>query len=410
MQQIEIEINLSEWQREVFRRRNDYRFTVISAGRQSGKTFLCVTLNILYLIQNPNKTCWWVAPTFTPAKIAFRRMLTAINLYKIGHSVNKSELRIVLANGCAVEFKSAEREEGLRAESVNFMVVDEMGLIKRDAWQYAMRGTITATEAPVIFIGTPKGKNLFYELFLQGQDRTEKDSISYQFSSRMSPFFSEAEWRRVQNLPERIFRQEYLAEFLDDGGEVFRNIRNCIKGKLEEPHPGRAYYAGIDLAKSVDYTVIIILNAQGHVCAFERFNEIAWSVQKRRIIDICTRYGAIALIDSTGIGDPILDDLQRSSVKISGFNFTNTSKRHLIETLSMSIEREDISYPEIPELINELNIFTFEQTQSGLIRYSAPSGLHDDIVIALALANKLYVESSGRGMIEAYDRENYYEN
>jgi len=379
------DIILTKWQFEVYEAFDTYRFVVVSAGRQSGKTFLGVFLLALRARQTKSIN-WWVSPTYQNSKIAFRRILELLQDMGAIFKTNRSELRIEFTNGSSIDFKSADREEGLRGETVDFMVIDEMGMIKRDAYQYALRGTITATRAPVLFIGTPKGKNLFYELYCKGQDSEEKDYVSFQFSSNESRYFSNEEWQEVQKLPQKIFEQEYKAKFIDDGGEVFRNVRECIKGDFDEKRLSKkTYFAGVDLAKSTDYTVICIVDQDGHVCAWDRFNDISWTIQKERIINLCTRFDAYILIDSTGLGDPILDDLSLH-VRVEGYKFTNISKRQLIENLAIAVERQEVSFPEIPELLNELSVFTFDQTPGGLIRYSAPEGLHDDCVIALALA------------------------
>ena len=392
-------ISFLKWQLEVWRALSKFRFVVVSAGRQCGKTYLGIAVIFLKACQQNKSISWWVAPTYQNSKMAFRRFSDLLNQHEMKYKTNRADLFIELENGSLIFFKSSEREEGIRGETIDgIMVIDETGLTRRDSWMYALRGTITATEAPVLFIGTPKGKNLFYELYLKGQDPGENNYKSFQFESRVSKYFSKDEWEDVKKLPERIFRQEYKAEFIDDGGEVFRNISACIKGNLDTPRKNKSYYAGVDLAKSHDYTVICILNQDGHMVAFDRFNDISWTVQKKRIIDLCSQYDAYTLIDSTGLGDPILDDLL-NHMRVEGFKFTNISKRQIIENLSMSIEREEISFPDIPELINELNIFTFDQTPSGLIRYSAPEGLHDDIVISLALANWAY--SGSRGGIDS---------
>lgn len=399
---MDIQIDLSSWQHFALQLILRLRFTVISAGRQSGKTTLLVFVIVYMALKKANSINWWVAPTYAPTKIAFRRTVKFLVKNKIPHTVNRSELRIELQNGSTIEFKSGDREEGLRGESVNFLVIDEMGLLKRMAWEEALRGTITATEAKCVFIGTPKGKNLFYELFAKGQDVQEKEWTSIQVSSKESPYFSDSEWEEVKKMPARIFDQEYWAHFIEDGGEVFRRITDCVQGSLQDYNSRKQYFAGVDLAKHSDYTVICILDNNGHLVYFDRFNDITWTIQKARIIDACTKYHAYTLIDSTGIGDPILDDLSMH-MQCEGYRFDNTSKRHLIETLSMSIERVDITFPEIPELINELNIFTFDQSQSGLIRYNAPDGLHDDIVISLSLANFIYKRQSGHSVDDFTD-------
>ena len=396
--EIEVDIDIDKmfigWQREVYEAYKSHRYTVISAGRQSGKTVFCIILQVLHALDRSDSTVWWVAPIYDQARVAFRRAKQFLVNNSIEFDDNKSELKIEFKNGSAIFYKSADKEDSLRGETIDLLVIDEMPLIKRDAWLYALRGTITVTNAKVIFIGTPKGKNIFYELYLKGQDPQEVEYVSYQFESRASPLFTEKEWAEVQKLPQRVFDQEYRAHFIDDGGEVFRNVRACIRGQLKKHIPQKVYYAGVDLAKSHDYTVICVLDQDGDLVAFDRFNDIAWTVQKPRIIDLCTAYNAYTLIDSTGLGDPIYDDLSMH-MRIEGFKFTNISKRQIIEALSIAIEREEVHFPDIPELINELNIYTFEQSPTGLIRYGAPEGLHDDIVTALALAWRAYVGAHG---------------
>ncbi len=402
MNDVNVEISLMSWQDEVYEAINNTRFVVVSAGRQSGKTYLGVALLFLTAFHDKQGSIsWWVAPTYQNSKMAFRRLLDLLNTFGITeYKTNRADLLVEFDNGSMVFFKSSDREEGLRGETIDgIMIIDEMGLVKRDSWQYALRGTITATGAHVLFIGTPKGKNLFYELYLKGQDPKELLYESFQLESIASKYFSKDEWDEVSKLPARIFEQEYKAKFIDDGGEVFRNVKACVKGELDQPRHNKTYYAGVDLAKSHDYTVICILNQDGHLVAYDRFNDISWTVQKKRIIDLVSSYDAYMLIDSTGLGDPILDDLS-GHVRSEGFKFSNTSKRQIIESLAIAIEREDISFPDIDELINELSTFTFDQTPGGLIRYNAPEGLHDDIVIALALAQ--WAWGGSRGSVDSF--------
>lgn len=392
-------IELEEWQCSVYDAFEKYRFVIVAAGRQSGKTFLGVLLHFVKATSSKS-ICWWVSPIYLNAKIAFRRFVDLLDSLGISDiHVNKSELRVEFSNGSSVEFKSSDREEGLRGETVNFMVIDEMGLIKRDAWEYALRGTITATEAQVLFIGTPKGKNLFHELYVLGQNKDQSQYISFQFPSNASKYFKD--WENVNGLPQRIFEQEYEAKFIDDGGEVFRGIRECIGGSFEPKKSSyKSYYAGVDLAKSHDYTVVYILDNHGHMVFADRFNDIAWTVQKQRIINACKHYDAYVLLDSTGLGDPILDDLS-PHIRVDGYKFTNVSKRQLIEFLAITMERREITFPEIPELINELSTYTFDQTEGGVIRYNAPEGLFDDCVISLALAT--WACKRGRGNVDMFE-------
>jgi phage FluMu gp28-like protein len=154
----------------------------------------------------------------------------------------------------------------------------------------------------------------------------------------------------------------------------------------QEPIPGQAYFAGLDLARLTDFTVLTILDGEGRQVFKDRFNLLDWAVQKQRIIGTVNRYGARVLLDSTGIGDPIYDDLQRAGLSVQGYKFTADSKKKLIESLMLAFEQGSIRILDDPDQRNELDIFEYTIGSSGTVHYSAPEGYHDDCVIALALA------------------------
>jgi len=157
-------------------------------------------------------------------------------------------------------------------------------------------------------------------------------------------------------------------------------IDACIKPISKEPAVGY----GIDLAKSYDWTVITGLDKNGDVCFFERFQK-DWKQTKERIIEIVGRKKA--LIDSTGVGDPIVEDVCRSCPNASGYNFSSKSKQQLMEWLAAVIQRQEISVLE-GVMFFELESFEFVHTRTGT-KYSAPEGMHDDAVCSLALAAKV---------------------
>jgi hypothetical protein len=138
---------------------------------------------------------------------------------------------------------------------------------------------------------------------------------------------------------------------------------------------------GVDLAKSYDWTWVIGMNAQGGVCFSERWQS-DWRQTTERIAGIMKN--TPAYIDSTGVGDPIVEDLQRRCPLIEGYKFTSQSKQQLMEGLATSFQKREISFGD-EVLKNELETFQFEYTKSG-VRYTAPEGLHDDGVCSLALA------------------------
>jgi hypothetical protein len=356
---------------------------------------------------NRNSLNWWVAPTYDQAKNAYqliKRLLPQDTFHE-----HKAELKLTLLEPdgtphSEIVFKSADNEESLRGFGVNFVVIDEAAYMSFAAFVSVMT-TLTQTRGRAIIISTPKGRAWFYDVYEKGRktndDGTPRfskdlpDPHSEWFSiclpTASNPYVSpEAIEEARKNLPEDVFRQEYEALFLLESAGVFKNIRGCIRGVLEKPQPGRRYVMGVDLARLRDYSVLIIMDrARKHVVYFERFNKIRWEVQYFRIIQAAKLYNnARVSIDSTGIGDPIVSALEGAGLSLEPYKIGgSTAKQQLIEKLRINIEQERISYPALFDLISELESYEYKMSENNVVRYSAPSGKHDDCVIALALAN-----------------------
>ncbi|MHB1001269.1 MAG: phage terminase large subunit family protein [Armatimonadota bacterium] len=191
-------------------------------------------------------------------------------------------------------------------------------------------------------------------------------------------------------LPENVFKELYLAEPSDDGLSPFgyQAIDDCIMPSLSTAPP---VCYGVDLAKSVDWTVIIGLDKDGAVCRFERW-QADWPVTQERLKAIIG--DTPALIDSTGVGDPVVDDLKRTLRKVEGFKFTSQSKQMLMEGLAVAIQSQTVRYVD-HHIAQELRTYEYTYTRTG-VRYEAPSGLHDDCVCALALAVQMKHNASKR--------------
>jgi hypothetical protein len=370
------------------------RFRIVVAGRRFGKSMLasreCMARMII-----PNQLVWIVAPTYELTRKVFREVYWGFHKH-IPHWIKKSsdsELKIELVNGSLVQCKSADNPVSLIGEGVNLLIMDEASRISENVWTEALRPTLTDTEGDALLISTPKGINWFHTMYIRGQSKEEFDYDSWLVPSSANPYLNPVEIAEAKRtLPEMVFKQEYLAEFQTGAGAVFRNIKNCIKGKLEHPHPAAKYIIGVDLGRLVDFTVIVVLKHEEghyHLCFMDRFNKINWGLQKTRIKSIVKRYNdSVCVIDSTGVGDAVFDDISRDNINAVGFKIkSNLVKNMLIEKLAIAIENEEISFPNIPELINELEVFSYTYSnRTGTTRYNAPSGLHDDCVIALALA------------------------
>jgi hypothetical protein len=359
------------------------RFIVIMCGRRFGKSELSQILIIKEALKGGNVA--YITPTYGLAQVFFER-LTKVLPFKS----NISKLKIYCPNEGSIEFFTGERLDNLRGRKFHLVIVDEAAFIPdlEDGWNNSIRPTLTDYEGKAVFLSTPRGKNFFYSLFMK---QGENDWQSFKFSTYDNPHINprEIDEARIQ-LPEVVFEQEYMANPSENSANPFGNafIKRCVKPISAQP----IVCYGIDLAKSVDYTVIIGLDKDGNVAYFDRF-QMDWHNTKETIKRLPP---APIVVDSTGVGDPILEDLLREGVNIEGLKFTSQSKQQLMEGLASAIQQGRIGFPE-GVIVDELDVFEYQFTAHG-VRYSAPSGFHDDTVVALALAwqNHNIKRGSGR--------------
>jgi hypothetical protein len=300
--------------------------------------------------------------------------------------------RWIEAFGVRFWFKSADKPDSLYGEDVYDAVGDEVTRWKEEAWN-ALYTTLTATKGHAKLIGNVKGRRNFAYRLARKAESGASDWGHHKLTAHDAIDGGVIDAGIVEqarrDLPENVFRELYLAEPSDDEGNPFGvpHIRECI-APLSDAKP---VAWGWDLAKSVDWTVGVGLDADGAVCRLLRFQN-PWSETTTRIIDATG--SAPALVDSTGVGDPVVEALQKGRKNFSGFKFTSTSKQQLMEGLALAIQQREIAFPE-GFIVNELEAFEYEYTRTG-VRYSAPEGIHDDCVCALALARMCFVENSRR--------------
>jgi len=360
----------------------DKRFIVVMCGRRFGKSELSQILAISESIKGGQVA--YITPTYKLAKAFFERLTAALPFKN-----NISNLKIYCPNNGSIEFYTGERLDNLRGRKFHLVIIDEAAFIPdlESGWQNSIRPTLTDYEGKAVFLSTPRGKNFFYSMFMK---QGENDWQSFKFTTYDNPYINtrEIEDAKLQ-LPEVVFEQEYLANPSENSANPFGNayIKNCIR-----PVSSQQIVAyGIDLAKSVDFTVIIGLDNGGNVAYFDRF-QMDWHNTKETIRRLPV---APILADSTGVGDPILEDLKREGINIEGLKFTSQSKQQLMEGLAQAIQQNKIGYP-AGVIVDELDIFEYQFTANG-VRYSAPSGFHDDCVMALALAWQNFNLKMGSG-------------
>lgn len=360
------------------------RFNVLDCGRRWGKSSLAV--NLLCESALDGHPVAYFAPFYKLLEGTYKELYSVLNTVTSKKHENQF---IELVTGGSIEFWSLENHLAGRSRKYKVAIIDEAAFNRNlwQSWTEAIRPTLTDLKGSAWFMSTPKGKNDFYKLWMRGQTG-EPDWMSWQMPTITNPYIDASEIEAARrDLPELAFKQEYLAEFNDNVANPFGldYIRICTGQMSNEP----AVCFGIDLAKSFDWTVIIGLDKFGTVCHFDRFQR-PWNETK----EIIRRLPRAAIkIDSTGVGDPITEDIQRERSDVHAFKYTSVSKQQLMEGLAAAIHQRRVIFPE-GVIKAELESFEYQMTGTG-VKYTAPPGLHDDCVNALALAWSMYVQDSG---------------
>jgi hypothetical protein len=347
------------------------RFVVVMCGRRFGKSELSQIKIIKSAVFGQHIA--YVTPTYKLAKVFFTKLASALP-----YPNNQSDLKIDFPNGGSVEFFTGERLDNLRGRKFHGIIIDEASYIPdlEKGWLNSIRPTLTDYKGWALFLSTPRGKNYFYSLYCKGG---EPDWASFKFSTYDNPYIDKSEIDDARRqLPEVVFEQEYMANPMENAANPFgtEHIRKCIKPLSTKD----IVCFGIDLAKSYDWSVIIGLDSEGNTAYFDRFQN-DWHTTKQKILALPRRP---VLIDSTGVGDPIFEDLLREGMQIQGLKFTSNSKQQLMTGLQTAIQQGRIGYPE-GIITQELEVFEYQYSSNG-VKYSAPSGFHDDCVVSLALA------------------------
>ena len=380
------------------------RFKVLSCGRRFGKTTVAIDLLSEHLLDG--HTVAYFAPTYRMTKEVWEEMKGRFG--PLTRRLSEHDFRMELYNGGVLDCWSLHgvAAETVRGRKYHLAVIDEAAIVAdASIWQAAIRPLLTDHKGAALFCSTPKGRNWFWNLFVQGQDAKFKDWQSWQFPTTANPHIDAQEVADAQReLPERVFKQEYLAQFLEDGGTVFRNLtRVCVAQQEHEPVPAGRYVFGVDWGKQNDFTCISVIDSQRNQQVYlDRFNQISWEIQRNRLISLYQRFKPYYIFaEANSIGEPNIEALLAEGLPVQSFYTTQKSKSELIEKLVLAIEKEEVSLLSDAVLINELQSYQMSRLANGGWRYGAPSGAHDDTVIATALSWYGRVKyGSGRVSIE----------
>jgi hypothetical protein len=370
---------------------NDNIFFVVAViGRQFGKTTIGENMAIFWAINEPNSVIYWVSPTDSQSQKVYKDIINAI--YESGiiksKKMPKGDTEIVFNNGSKILFRSAQSEDNLRGQAVNYMIMDEAAFIKKSTFETILMPMLAVKGKKCLFLSTPKGKNYLYDYYLKGMDSNFPDWKSLRFSTYDSPL---ADGKIIemfrQTLAPKIFQQEVEAEFVD-GSSVFNNISDTMSLKqLESPTLGVKYWAGIDIGLINDASVLSIIDEEGNLVKYHRWLKIDSGdlIQEIKKLNDIWQFQKI-LIEDNNQGLVIYQSLKRIINNIEPFNTNSKSKAEIINDLIHSFNMKSFSLVNDEYLRIELEAFIFKQNELGNMKFMADSGFHDDCVMSLAIA------------------------
>jgi hypothetical protein len=336
----------------------------------------------------------WFAPSYQFLGEAWRDLTNSLLPYTTRS--NATEHRIELVTGGVVEMWSLDGKDGGRSRKYARVVVDEAAMVPSliETWNNAIRPTLTDLRGDAWFLSTPRGRNDFWQLYQYGLDPLREDWMCWQMPTSTNPFIPPDEIEAARKeMPERSYQQEYLAEFLEDSA-VFRKIREAATAKPQEyaqhnypSHPKHAYVVGVDWGKYEDYSVFAVVDATTkELCHLDRSNRIDYTLQIRRLTDLCKRFGNAPIVAEGNAQATTIELMRAAKLPVREFTTSNASKQNIIEGLMLGLEQGKLKILDDPVLIGELQAFEATRLPGGGLRYAAPQGMHDDCVMALALA------------------------
>jgi len=358
------------------------RFKVVMCGRRFGKT----ALGIREVCDDAlaGHPVGWFAPTYKYVLEVWRELLQRLG--PVVSRSNDQERRIELVTGGVIEMWTLDGPDPGLGRKYKRVVIDEAGIVPDLLliWQQAIRPTLVDLSGHALFLGTPRGRRHgFVTLFNRGMT-DDPDWQSFRASTLDNPYVPPEEVAMARKeLPPEVFAQEFEGIPTDDGANPFGldAVRRAIAPPAPPAERTDPVVYGVDLARSLDFTVVVGLDAYRRVVFLDRW-QAPWAVTKQKVRDIVGQTPIVA--DATGVGDAIVSDLQGMGVSVTPHVFTQPSKLRLMQRLVAAFQGDELKIPD-GWLVGELESFEFLYTATG-VRYEAPPGLHDDGVMALALA------------------------
>lgn len=304
--------------------------------------------------------------------------------------INETELKIELINGSIIQMFPADifSTSGVGSNPIG-VVFSEFSVTDPAVWNF-VRPILKVNGGWAIFNFTPRGQNHAYNVLKIGENNPDEWFVQV-LTIEDTGILTEKDMdeERREGMPEDLIQQEYYCKFIDNASSFFKRVEENVYKEEHKPREGAPFQIGVDLAKFNDYTVITPFDLNTFkVLPQERFNQMDYVVQKAKIEAAYLRNNrGKVVLDSTGVGEPVYDDLFARGIQIEPFRFHGAKVRmDLLKNLQILLEQDKIKIPDDPILIAELKSFQYELSDRGNITAKVPDGLHDDCVMSLALA------------------------
>jgi hypothetical protein len=368
---------------------SDARFRAVAAGRRSGKTTLAAVETIERALSGGDG--WmgaWVTPGHSITETGFRTIDNAVADAYVSGRKQSPPYRHEFTTGGRLDYLTTGGDPNV-SEGYDWVVIDEAGKdVPERAWTQELRPTLSNTGGAALFISTPDGKDWFHDWWQRGQSADYPTVDSFRWTTYDAAHVPDSEVDAArEELPERIFEQEYLAVFRDDTGGVF-DTADATESYAFDAVAG-PYRVGVDLARSEDYLAIVALGADGRVAHLTREQGSSWGQIQRQVERLAEELNDPPVAIDATRDNKLVADLEAAGVDIRPVTFSAQRKQSLVENLAAGLEAGEVIVPADSILETELSVFEYETTRAGNIRYGAPDGHHDDTVDALAMAYDL---------------------
>lgn len=383
-------------------RQSTARHKVLPWCRRGGKSHLECALALEAALEKQHGAAgvvWWVWPTHKMGRTGWKilRNVGGQIARRLGGRVYEVERAVTFGRGGGeIQMRSAEDPESLVAEGLTRVIIDEAGLVQSRAWYESLAAALMDKQGDAVFGGTPKGRGgLFWECAQNAEDEQIPDWEVWRRTIHDNPWVHPDEVARMEReyrsgrIPERIWHQEFLAEFVGDAGAVFRNVREAATAiPQEKAQDGHSYVFGVDWGKHEDFNAIAVLDLdEKAICSLDRTQHLDYAVQVGKLKAMADRFKPLEIVaEANAMGEPIIEQLEREGLPVQPFTTSNATKKAAVEALSLAFETGQIRIVPDEDLIRELQGYEMKRTATGLTKYEAPSGMHDDTVTACFLA------------------------